>query len=396
MTTTENTAIAIVVPERDALPPSLLANIETGFRKAFAQAEKWRVQALAINVTSADQKTEMKLARTIRLELKNIRLSAEKTRKTLKEDALRMGKAIDGVNNLLLAAIVPLEKHLEEQEQYGERLAEAERQATLARRAAELAPYLAEGQIVPALDVMSAEQFANYLNDAKLLHEAKIEQARKAEAERIAAEQAAAAERERLRIENERLEREAKEREAAMKAEREAAEAAAKAEREAAAQKLRKAEEDAARERHEARKAAEQAAAHAAEVAKRERAAAAERQRIADEAAAKERAAIQAKADAERKEAEARAQAEKAAREKLEDELAAKKAEEAKAAAAVLAAQKKAARAPDKQKALTFAATVRTLKAPTATTEEGKAVMAEITAKIEGFARWIEKSAEAL
>ncbi len=224
MTTTENTAIAIVVPEREQLPPSLLANIETGFREAFAQAEKWRVQALAINVTSADQKTEMKLARTIRLELKNIRVSAEKTRKTLKEDALRMGKAIDGVNNLLLAAIVPLEKHLEEQEQYGERLAEAERQATLARRTAELAPYLTEGQQVPALDVMSAEQFANYITDAKLLHEAKIEQSRKAEAERIAAEQAAAAERERLRIENERLRQEAAERETAAKAEREAAE----------------------------------------------------------------------------------------------------------------------------------------------------------------------------
>jgi hypothetical protein len=396
MTTTENTAIAIVVPEREQLPPSLLANIETGFREAFAQAEKWRVQALAINVTSADQKTEMKLARTIRLELKNIRVSAEKTRKTLKEDALRMGKAIDGVNNLLLAAIVPLEKHLEEQEQYGERLAEAERQATLARRTAELAPYLTEGQQVPALDVMSAEQFANYITDAKLLHEAKIEQSRKAEAERIAAEQAAAAERERLRIENERLRQEAAEREAAAKAEREAAE---KAQREAAAKA--KAERDALEaaakaEREAADRELARIKAESEAAAKKEREAAAERQRIADEAARKERAAIQAKADAERKEAQAAMDAANATREKMEREAREKNAAEAARIKAELLAKQKANRAPDKQKALAFAATVRTLKTPEASTVEGKAVMAEITAKIEGFAKWITVQAESL
>jgi len=356
MTTTENTAIAIVVPEKDQLPPSLLSNIESGFKPAFEQAEKWRTQALAIQITSADQKVEMKQARLLRLELKNTRVDADKTRKTLKADALLMGRAIDGVYNLLEAAIVPLERHLEEQEKFAERLAEAERQATLARRTAELAPYLAEGQIVPSLDVMSAGQFANYLTDAKLLHEAKIEQARKAEAERIAAEQAAAAERERQRIELERLRKEAVEREAAAKAEREAAE---KAQREAAAKA--KAERDAL-----------------------EAAAKAER-----EAAERELARIKA-------EAEAAAKKDREARAKLEAELAAKQAAEAKAAADAAASQKKAARAPDKQKALTFAATVRTLKSPEATTTEGKAVMAEIAQKVENFAKWIETQASNL
>ncbi len=383
--TTPAAEIAIVVPEREQLPPSLLSNIETGFKSAFEQAEKWRTQALAINVTSTDQKAEMKLARTMRLELKGIRVGADKTRVALKADALRMGRAIDGVYNLLLAAIVPLEKHLEEQEQYGERLAEAERLRVKAEREHAISPYLVEGQQVPSLDVMSAEQFTSYLEDAKLLHEAKIEQFRKAEAERIATEQAAAAERERLRIENEKLRQEAAERESAAAAERlvaarVAAEAAAKAEEE--------------------RKKVEAAARAAREEADRilaaERAAAVERQRIADEAARKERAAIQAKADAERKAAQAATDAANAAREKLEREVAAKNAAEAARLKAELAAQAKANRAPDKQKALTFAATVRTLKAPTATTEEGKAVMAEITQKVEGFAKWIEGQASAL
>lgn len=376
MTTTDTPTaeITIVVPEKDQLPPSLLSNIETGFKESFAQAEKWRTQALAIQITSPDQKAEMKMARAIRLDLKAIRVNADKTRKNLKADALLMGRAIDGVYSLLEAAIVPIERHLEEQEKFAERMAEAEQQATLARRTAELAPYLAEGQIVPPLDVMSADQFASYLVDAKMLHAAKIEAARKAEADRIAREQAEAAERERQRIELERLRKEAVEREAAAKAEREAAE---KAQREAAAK--------AKAEREEIQRQ------HAADVA-----AAAERQRIADEAAAKERAAIQAKADAERKAAQAATDAANAAREKLEREVAAKNAAEAARLKKELAEKAKANRAPDKQKALAFAATVRALQTPEATTAEGKAVIAEITAKIEGFARWIEKSAESL
>lgn len=393
---TPTAAITIVVPEKDQLPPSLLSNIESGFKPAFEQAEKWRTQALAIQITSADQKVEMKQARLLRLELKNTRVAADKTRKNLKADALLMGRAIDGVYNLLEAAIVPLERHLEEQEKFAERLAEAERQRVKAGREAALAPYLTEGQPLPAVEAFTDAQWTQYLADAKLLHEAKIEQARKAEAERIAAEQAAAAERERLRIENERLEREAKEREAAMKAEREAAEqaqreaaAAAKAERDAIEAKA-KAEREEIQRKHAAEAAA------AAEKVRKERAAAAERQRIADEAAAKERAAIQAKADAERKAAQAATDAANAAREKLEREVAAKNAAEAARIKAELAQQRAAARAPDKQKALAFAATVRTLKAPEASTAEGKAVMAEITAKIEGFAKWITVQAESL
>ena len=358
MTATENTAIAIVVPEKDQLPPSLLSNIETGFKSAFEQAEKWRAQALAIQVTSLDQKAEMKLARTIRLELKAVRVSADKARKALKADALLMGRAIDGVYNLLEAAIVPMERHLDEQEKFAERLAEAERMRLKAERESALSPFLdiTMTMALPDLSSMTAEQWEGYLADAKLLHAAKIEQAQRAEAERIAAEQAAAAERERQRIELERLRKEAIEREAAAKAEREAAE---KAQREAAAK---------AKAEREALEAA----------AKAER-----------EAAEKELARIKA-------EAEAAAKKEREERAKLEAELAAKQAAEAKAAADAAAAQKKAARAPDKQKALTFAATVRTLKTPEATTTEGKAVMAEIAQKVENFAKWIETQASNL
>lgn len=386
MTTTEtNTAIAIVVPEKDQLPPSLLSNIETGFKSAFEQAEKWRTQALAIQVTSLDQKAEMKLARTIRLELKAVRVSADKARKALKADALLMGRAIDGVYNLLEAAIVPMERHLDEQEKYGERLEAARVQLVGEQRRAALTPFCMVVQTNEQLAALSEHDFACLESDAKLLHETKLEQARKAEEERIAAEQAAAAERERQRIELERLRKEAIEREAAAKAEREAAE---KAQREAAAKA--KAERDAL-------EAAAKAEREAAEKAQREAAAQAKAERDALEAAAKaEREAAERELARIKAEADAAAKKERDARAKLEAELAAKKAAEAKAAAELAASQKKAARAPDKQKALTFAATVRTLKTPEATTTEGKAVMAEIAQKVENFAKWIETQASNL
>ena len=368
MTTTETEVLppegkppfTLAIPERDALSPSLLANIEAGFKDSFAQAEQWREKALSIQITSIHQKDKMKEAREMRLTLRGIRVAGEKKHKELKSDYLLAGRAIDGVKNILLASIEPLERHLAEQEQYAERLLEQQRQALIAERTEAIRPFVSEGQPLPALELMDEKQWAAYLDDAKLLHSAKIEAARKAEAERIAREQAEAAERERLRIENERLVKEAAEREAAAKAEREAAEKALAAER-AAAEARAKADRE--KMQQEAREQAEK-----------------ERQ---------ERAAIQAKADAERKAAEDAARKEREAREKLEKELAAKKAAEEAKAKAEAAAKKKAAAAPDKAKILAIATAVRAVQFPTVSTPEASAVLADIEAKRESFAKWI-------
>jgi len=349
-------SIALTIPNADQLPPSMLSNIRDGFQSAFEQAESWREKALAIRVTSLADTQAMKEAREMRLALKGVRIGGEKSKTALKSDILTMGRAIDGVYNLLLAAIQPLERHLEEQEKFAERLAEQERQRRLTERTEALQPYLEAGQAVPALDVMTDDQFAKYLDDAKLLRAAKIEAAKKAEAERIAREQAEAAERERLRIENERLRAEAAEREAKAKAEREAAE---KAQREAA-EKARK-----EREAIEAKAKAER------------------------EAAERELARIKA-------ESEAAAAKESGLRAKLEAELAAKRAAEAAKAKAEAAAAKKAAAAPDKTKLLTIAASVRAITFPTVSTPEAAAVLADIEAKRESFAKWIEQQISAL
>jgi len=394
-------SFAIAIPERDALSPSLLANIEAGFKDAFAQAEEWREKALSIQITSIHQKDKMKEAREMRLTLRGIRVAGEKKHKELKSDYLLAGRAIDGVKNILLASIEPLERHLAEQEQYAERLLEQQRQALIAERTEAIRPFVPEGQPLPALELMDEKQWAAYLDDAKLLHSAKIEDARKAEAERIASEQAKAAERERLkqeaerlRLENERLEAERAAAEAKAQAEREKAEAEAKA----AAAKAK-----AEREAIEARAAAEKKAAELKLSA--ERAAAAERQRIQDEEARKAREELELKfareaaetREAERKEreaAEAKARKEREDAEKerrrLQTELNIKADNEKKAAAAKLAAEKKAAAAPDKEKILAIAAAVRAVQFPTVSTSEASAVLADIEAKRESFAKWIE------
>ena len=52
-------------------------------------------------------------ARALRLALKNIRTASERTRKELKEDSLRRGKAIDGIHAVLEYALVPIEQAMD-------------------------------------------------------------------------------------------------------------------------------------------------------------------------------------------------------------------------------------------------------------------------------------------
>lgn len=369
MTATAPEITVEIVPANLGLAPEAKQSLELSFAEYFEKARQFKAQSESI--------TSAKLARAARLEVKALRVAAEKTRKELKEDSLRMGKAIDGANNILLAMIVPIEQRLEDIEKEDERKEEARIAALHAARADEIAPYRVP-EALPytrqELGRMDDATWAATLQDAKDLHELREERARKAEADRIAKEKAEAEERERQRAEIERLRKEAAEREAKAKAEREAAE---KAQREAA-EKARK-----EREAIEAKAKAER------EAADRELA------RIkaeADKAAREEALRQQALREVERKKAEAAREAQR----KAEAELAAAQAAKEEAEKAAAAAAAKAARAPEKTKMRAFASTVRSLTPPTATTEAGKRVAADIAAKTESFAKWIEAQAETL
>ena len=220
----ETTKELVKVVDSSGLELQTSNYIKERFLPFFEQAEDWRSKAESLVVTDASQIEEMKMARTARLALKQIRSSADKTRKELKEDSLRYGKAVQGVYNMIEHLIVPIESHLQEQEDFIE-IQEAKRKAELkAKREIELKPF---ADFVPyGLDLgeISEEDYNKALNGAKLQLQAKIEADKKAEQERIAKQKAEEEERQRVITENARLKAEAQAKE------KELAESRAKAE----------------------------------------------------------------------------------------------------------------------------------------------------------------------
>lgn len=224
----------------------------------------------ALKVAGVDDTDTMQKAREARLELARIRVKANKTRKQLKEQSLREGRAIQGVYNIIEALIKPVEQHLLEQEQYAERIKAEEEARIEAQRHAKLSQYTddADLQSLHPND-LSNESFEKLLETYKFAFEAKKKAEAEAEKERQAKIEADRKEQERIRKENERLKKEAEKREkseAKKRAEeakklekerkaREAAEAKLKAEKEA-----REREEREAREAAEAKKKAEEEA----------------------------------------------------------------------------------------------------------------------------------------
>jgi len=194
--------------------------------------------------------TDPKLSRAFRLKLRETRIEIEGTRKRLKEDSMRTGKAIDGMANILKYIIEPVEEQLEAHEKAAERAEAARIESIRIDRHKQLAAVGVDGTFYN-LGALPENAFAQLMEASRAVHTAKIEAARKADEDRAAKEAAEAAERERIRLENERLKKEAAEREAAMQAERKAR---AKAEQAAAAAK--KAQEDRDRAEADARRKA--------------------------------------------------------------------------------------------------------------------------------------------
>lgn len=352
------------------LEPDSARMLRSAFETMFAQADEWCARARSIQITSVDQKHEMKLARASRLALREIRVNADKERKRLKEDSTRRGKAIDGIANVLKALIEPIEAHLLEQETFAERAEEARRDALRDARTEALRAYGSDPAAFVNLGAMAEETWELTIDNARTAHEAKIEAAKQAEIVRLEAERIAAERR---------------------KAEREAA---AKAEAERVERERAQAEENArlkveAEEREKAAKAEREAAA--AERARIENEARVEREKVEAEARAA-KAASDAETRKAREEAD-RAAAELAAAKKVEED---RKAEEAARLAAAEVAKKAAEIAPDREKLAAFASTLRALTIPTLTTERGQAAGAKVAEQIAKMAAWVEKTGASL
>lgn len=202
----------IEVKELEQIDKKEAQALQDIFNTFFSEIEAIKEKAMAIKITNEDQKDMMKDAREYRLELKKIRTNAEKTRKELKEESLRKGKAIDGIANIIKYIIVPIEEHLEAQEKYIENIQKERKQKIKAERELLLSSYIEDLSLFN-IDDMTDEQFTKLLENSKQAHELKLQAEKQAEEERQKKEAEEKIENERIRVENERLKKEAEEKE---------------------------------------------------------------------------------------------------------------------------------------------------------------------------------------
>jgi len=157
------------------------------FTVFFNQAAEWEEKVKGLIITDETQTEEMKLARTARLNLRNIRVDAEKTKKKLKETILVEGRFIDAIYNVICGITQPLENELLQKENFIEEQRKARIAETAKKRTEELLQF-EPGLIPGTIGEINEEEYKAFLETVKL---AQI--ARKAEAERIAQEQERAA-----------------------------------------------------------------------------------------------------------------------------------------------------------------------------------------------------------
>lgn len=159
-------------------------NLKEIFNPFFEQAQEWKEKAELINVTSLDQIEDMSNAREARLALKKIRTTVENKRKELKEESLRKGKAIDGIANVIKYLIVPIEDHLQKQEDFIKLENERIENEKIEKRTSELNKYEVNCQFFD-LGKMPDEDYENLLTSSKKQYEDKKEAERLAEQKRI-------------------------------------------------------------------------------------------------------------------------------------------------------------------------------------------------------------------
>lgn len=217
---TEITQLTEIVAQ-SGLEPAQQKPLLDSFGKLFVTAHKLVAQGKGIVVTSIDQVEEMKKAREIRLSLKDLRVEADKARKTLKEGYLRGGNAVQAIYNDIEKVIKPEEDRLLEQEKFAEKIETERKLKVEAQRIAKLSVYVDDAQgysLHP--DKMSEETFGKLLENSKLAFEAKKKAEEEAEEARKKAEEEERKENERIRLENQKLKEEQEKREAEMAKER--------------------------------------------------------------------------------------------------------------------------------------------------------------------------------
>ena len=320
--------------------------VQTVLNHVFNGVSKMREQLDSVAVVDENDKVNMKLANTIRLGVRQVRLDAEKTFDEKRAEVQQQMLSYKTEDQLWLKAkqtMQILTKEIEEQARWKEktkqRFEAEQKELKTQQRMLQVSKFIPE-LLRSEFENMGDESFTLFLAGLEKQHNDKLEAERKAEEERIAKEKADAEAKAKMEAENKRLKDEAEAKEKQIQAER--AEAEAK------------------------RKSLE-------EKAKQEKAAADAKLKAEREANEKLQAEIRAKAEAEEK---------------------ARKDTELKAAAELKSKQKdeaKAAKAPIKQQLNNWVNSFY-LGKPLSENE----TTIEIEEKFEAFRKWAKTKIEAL
>ena len=173
----------IVALEKSNLDEQKSVALKEKFNPVFQIVEEWKQKSAALIITDVSQKPEIAMAKEAYKSIKNIRIDIEKTRKSLKEESLKEGKAIDEIAKLLTGLVAPLEEDLEQKAKFVEiyeAKVKAERTANRVERAS------IYGEVSAALvSDMTDEIFESYLLGLRIKFEeeakafAEAEEARK-------------------------------------------------------------------------------------------------------------------------------------------------------------------------------------------------------------------------
>lgn len=174
------TEITNITPQQEA---------EQKFSQFLNKISNWQEQAASIKVESEHDLAEMDRAKTLRIEIRDVRVAAEKTKKELKADALAYGKAVDNCYNTILEATKPLEALLKEKEDFVKIRKQQAAEILRLEREKEIAPFILEDQAIAGLDTMDEDTYALLLSGLKAEAQARKEaEQQEAEAAKIAEE----------------------------------------------------------------------------------------------------------------------------------------------------------------------------------------------------------------
>ena len=189
----ENLATAVFSIEPDPEPNVEIAKIvdETQLNdqdkivvhKAFdaivAEIGKWKDKALSINVTSIEQKEDLKEAHSIRIALRDMRLAAKRKTDTLLEESKRYIKGVNSAYKFIEGEVKPLEEHLQAQEDFEKAYKEKMRIELREQRLALVSQFpLGNISMTKPIEDYKDAEFAKMLEGMEIVHNQQVAEAK--------------------------------------------------------------------------------------------------------------------------------------------------------------------------------------------------------------------------